>query len=197
MTEAEWNGCEDPRLMLEFLRGKANDRKLRLFACAWCQSISDELTKPDSLEAITAAEQYADGLLNLGEMRYLATEAWAHGDLIASATGHADAWLAANDVLRLNVGDNDWSSGTVSEPGKKAALLRHVGGNPFRPYPAPPSWPAAVVSLAEAVYNGADATFALHDALLEAGHPELAEHFQAEHWHPKGCWVVDLLLGKE
>jgi hypothetical protein len=45
-------------------------------------------------------------------------------------------------------------------------------------------------------YNGADATFALHDALLEAGHPDLAEHFQAEQWHPKGCWVVDLLLGK-
>ncbi len=35
------------------------------------------------------------------------------------------------------------------------------------------------------------------DALLEAGHPELAEHFRdAKEWHPKGCWVVDLLLGK-
>jgi hypothetical protein len=44
--------------------------------------------------------------------------------------------------------------------------------------------------------TGADATFALHDALLEAGHPDLAAHFQAEQWHPKGCWVVDLLLGR-
>jgi hypothetical protein len=25
---------------------------------------------------------------------------------------------------------------------------------------------------------------------------DLAEHFQVEQWHPKGCWVVDLLLGK-
>jgi hypothetical protein len=75
-------------------------------------------------------------------------------------------------------------------------LLRHIFGNPFRPYPAPPSWPAAVVSLAEAVYNGADATFALHDALLEAGHPELAAHFQAEQSHPKGCWAVDMIIGK-
>jgi hypothetical protein len=47
------------------------------------------------------------------------------------------------------------------------------------------SWPASVVSLAEAVYNGADACFALHDALLEAGHPDLAAHFQAEQWHPE------------
>src|SRR5262249_4317520 len=83
-------------------------------------------------------------------------------------------------------------------PGAKAqtALVRHIFGNPFHPYLAPPSWPAAVVSLAEAVYNGADGAFALHDALLDAGQPDLAEHFQAEQWHPKGCWVVDLLLGK-
>jgi hypothetical protein len=74
--------------------------------------------------------------------------------------------------------------------------MLEIIGNPFRPHPAPPSWPAAVVSLAEAVYKGADATFALHDALLEAGHPDLAAHFHAEQWHPKGCWVVDLLLGK-
>jgi len=46
------------------------------------------------------------------------------------------------------------------------------------------------------VYEGADAAFALHDALLEAGHPELAEHFRAKHSHPKGCWVVDVVRGR-
>jgi len=75
-------------------------------------------------------------------------------------------------------------------------LLRHVIGNPFRPYPAPPSWPAPVVKLAESMYAGEDCSFALHDALLEAGHPELAEHLAKEQWHPKGCWIVDLILGK-
>jgi hypothetical protein len=35
----------------------------------------------------------------------------------------------------------------------------------------------------------------LHDALLEAGHAELAEAFR-EPMHPKGCWALDLILGK-
>jgi hypothetical protein len=79
----------------------------------------------------------------------------------------------------------------------RRTLLRHIIGNPFRPYPAPPSWPSTVVQLAESLYAGQDCAFALHDALLEAGHAELAEHFREEKSHPKGCWVVDLILGKE
>jgi hypothetical protein len=70
-----------------------------------------------------------------------------------------------------------------------------VGGWAGLPLPAPPSWPAAVVSLAEAIYNGADACFALHDALLESGFPDLAAHFM-EQGHPKGCWALDTILGK-
>jgi hypothetical protein len=52
-----------------------------------------------------------------------------------------------------------------------------------------------VVRLAEALYAGADCGFALHDALLEIGYTDLAEHFR-EPCHPKGCWAVDLILGR-
>jgi len=31
---------------------------------------------------------------------------------------------------------------------------------------------------------------------FEWGYPELAEHFTKEQWHPKGCWVVDMIMGK-
>src|ERR1700685_4173979 len=59
MTEAEWLECADPMPMLEFLRGKASDRKLRLFACA---CIHEHLNVNDKQlhEALKVAEGYAD-----------------------------------------------------------------------------------------------------------------------------------------
>jgi hypothetical protein len=54
-----------------------------------------------------------------------------------------------------------------------------------------------VTKLAEAVYQTENCTFALHDALLEDGHADFAAHFRdPAEWHPKGCWALDLLLGK-
>jgi hypothetical protein len=84
-----------------------------------------------------------------------------------------------------------------SERTVQAQLLRHIMGNPYKPYPAPASWPSAVVQLATSLYEGQQCRLPLSDALEEAGHPELAEHFRKEEWHPKGCWVLDLILNKQ
>src|SRR5262249_10761875 len=74
-------------------------------------------------------------------------------------------------------------------------LFAHIFGDPSHPYPAPESWPPTVRGLAESLYGGEPCHFALHDALLEAGHPQLAGHFR-EADHPKGCWALDLILDR-
>lgn len=60
-------------------------------------------------------------------------------------------------------------------------------------YTSPPIWPTDVVRLAGALHAGEDCAFALHDALLDAGYPELAEHFRGE---PRPWWLVELILAK-
>src|SRR5437588_418759 len=60
VSEEEWLACADPTPMLEYLRGKFSERKLRLFACACCRRVWNLLSDRYSRKALTVAERYAD-----------------------------------------------------------------------------------------------------------------------------------------
>jgi hypothetical protein len=84
----------------------------------------------------------------------------------------------------------------------QAALLRDVVGNPFRCASVGSSFVTAnVLSIARAIY--ADRAFdrlpILADALEDAGcdQADILEHCRGPGPHVRGCWVVDLVLGKE
>jgi len=85
----------------------------------------------------------------------------------------------------------------------QTALVRDIFGNPFRPVALDPSWLTSdVVALARGIY--ADRAFdrmpILADALQDAGcaNDDVLNHCRdAAQVHVRGCWVVDLLLGKE
>jgi hypothetical protein len=84
-----------------------------------------------------------------------------------------------------------------------APLFRDICGNPFRPVIFDPAWRTdTAVSLARTMYESRDfsATPILADALQDAGcdnHDILNHCRDTSAPHVRGCWVVDLVLGKE
>jgi hypothetical protein len=85
-----------------------------------------------------------------------------------------------------------------------AGILQDILGNPFRPVTTKPAWliwnDGTVVKIAQAIYD--ERAFnrmpILADALEDAGcdNDDIITHCRIEGPHVKGCWVVDLLLGK-
>jgi hypothetical protein len=93
-------------------------------------------------------------------------------------------------------------AGRRGESVYQAALLRDIFGNPFRPVAIDRAWLTTdVLALARGCYDDRafDRMPILADALQDAGcdHEELLVHCRdTNHVHVRGCWVVDLLLGK-
>jgi hypothetical protein len=99
-----------------------------------------------------------------------------------------------------------------TERAHQAALVRDIFGNPFRPAPAlDPAWliwqGGTVARLARAVYDERRLTEGtldpmrlslLADALEDAGcaDAELLGHLRGPGPHVRGCWALDLVLGK-
>lgn len=99
---------------------------------------------------------------------------------------------------------------TGRSPAEAAAhnlrLFRDIFTNPFRPLPAiDPTWLAwngrTVAKLAEDIYDQKrfEDLPILADALEDAGCADAAllEHLRGPGLHVRGCWAIDLLLGRE
>ena len=248
MLEAEWLDSADPQPMLEFLRHKASDRKVRLFAVACCRRVWPSLEHEEFREAVRKAEAFADGLTDEEEMLQAHEKArpifvnlhdgkdngpcaaltasafpgppksfwqrladalddpwWENefdkGDPLAPAlvTARSAAWAAAHLQGERNVLD---SPATLAEQREQAALVRCLFANPFRPIPVRGVWLTGEArTLAGGIYEerAFDRMPQLADALEASGctHVDLIEHCRSSREHARGCWVVDLLLGKD
>jgi hypothetical protein len=236
MTEAEWLACADPTPMLNLLRGKPRERKLRLFACA-CVCRAWHLLTDTGRQAVEAAEAYADGRIDgetlraarraahepIAEAIEVANLTWSLGTPLSSSDSAAAAaeetcgdmdsdharYIALQHVTERARDALGW---TRSEYAAQAALLREILGNPFQPpLPLPAAilaWnDATVVRLAQAANDERRlpegtldpsrlAVFA--DALEEAGctSEDVLGHLRGPGPHVRGCWAVDLCLGK-
>src|SRR5690242_2699173 len=84
--------------MLEFLRGRATGRKLRLFAVGCCRSIWPLLTDVRSRQLVGIAERLADGTATTeecDEARRRHSHCYEGGASAAEAAAHPGAWSAA------------------------------------------------------------------------------------------------------
>jgi hypothetical protein len=221
MTEAEWLSCTDPEVMLKLLRGRASDRKVRLFAVACLRRIRHLLDHPDSIWSLEVAERCAEGTATREELRTAAELAmWAGDDASWHSMQDAVAdWAAAEackdlppaaamgvlSEVRRVYAEDDVQRGV--EVRAQCDLRRDIFGNPFRPPPTiTPSvlaWNDGIVPrLAAGIYESREFTQesvgVLADALEEAGVTDVAvlEHLRGPGPHVRGCWVVDLVLGK-
>jgi hypothetical protein len=120
----------------------------------------------------------------------------------ARARAHADR-LALREA-RGYAADRWGDPAGYPEVLPQADLLRDIFGNPFRPSALSSAvliWnDGAVVKIAECIYaeRAFDRLPILADALLDAGcdDEELMAHLRSPGPHVRGCWALDLILGK-
>jgi hypothetical protein len=206
--------------MRDFLQGNGRHRKLGLLALDCCNRVKAALTQEGSRRSVEILEQYLEG--KAGRRRLEATiwdavaarnavdasgtvdrrtthaqRAAAHVVCVAIANGVAEAIQESSLVLSwLGFPDPNEVKALQSE------VIRCLFGNPFRPVTFSPEWRTdTALTLARQMYESPDfgAMPILADALQDAGCEDAAilEHCRGGEPHCRGCWVVDLILGKE
>jgi transcriptional regulator of met regulon len=209
MTEGEWLNCADPDVMLDYLHGKTSERKLRLFACACCRRVWHLLTDERSRKVVEAAERFADGALDFDAFQRALTGAnqpkSVSADLCFPEAWWAADWVALDAAMMASRASWDPAGELYkAEVEAQCRLLRDLFGNPFRPAFVHPKklWAnkGHVLNLAHTIYDDRafDRLPILADALEEAGctNADILNHCRQPGEHVRGCWVVDLLLGK-
>jgi hypothetical protein len=169
---------------------------------AVCQEVNVKMSQtPDPVARatclVTANASHAARATLMGDA-YLAA-LWA-----ADFAANAAAWGLLIASGSPSPADFD-PTARVPEEGEQVRLLRDIAGDPFRPRaPVDPtllSWNDGIAQkLARTIYEGhrfSDMPV-LADALEEAGCQDqgILGHCRSGGEHVRGCWVVDLLLGK-
>lgn len=222
MTEGLWLSLTDP-INLWYAKCARHPRKRRLVSCACARRVLMLLTDdPRPLALIEACERFADAPDSGSQTAWKAVVTarrglWAFqraherdtSEEVAALTRRAFAIMALSDASARNASAGvsvfGWANRALNdaETAFQLAIIREVFGNPFRPVAFSPAWRTdTAVSLARAMYESREfgAMPILADALQDAGcdNADVLNHCRDTSLaHIRGCWVVDLVLGKE
>lgn len=210
--EGEWRRCEAPEVLrqaLAELGRPPSARKARLARCEVCRRLYGAIDAA-LRDALDTAAAHADG--RAGEGALAAAEERLLCGSVEPGEGRPVWWRDALSCVEAGGEESDWPGDSgrsgptpvgASPQAVAAECYRDIFGNPFRPVAFSASWRTdAGVALAAQMYESRDfgAMPILADALQEAGCDveEVLDHCRdPEGTHVRGCWVVDLLLGKE
>jgi hypothetical protein len=208
MTENQWLSATDPAAMLDFLvqNGKASNRKLRLYACA-CAKDLPCWSAPDEkwAWAFEVSELFAVGLATEEQLRLAREAALEH----QGGAPRYRAWVSAlsadiDEVMRVPACAAEASDLFEDEVrADECSLLRELFGNPTENTSHyGPRWRTGQVQvLAQGMYDARafDRMLVLAAALEEAGCTDvrLLEHLRGPGPHARGCWALDIVLGKD
>jgi hypothetical protein len=224
MTEAEWLTSPTAERLLNHIKGRAGERKLRLYGGACCRRCWSLLDARSRL-AVEVAERFADGLCDADELIRARQRAEGAARSVTQAPKASGCWGGVRDAARAAVEAAAhgpvWKAAAINdridvceairatEKQAQAAFLRCIFGNPFRPVALGPAQRTPLAAaLAAAAYDerstpagelGCQRLAVLADALEETGGApgELLDHLRGPGPHVRGCFAVDLLLGKE
>jgi hypothetical protein len=200
--------------MLELLLGTASERKLRLCSCAYALSVfrhaHDQTTHRIALyskwlcdsaweEQFKAAEQFADGQITAKALRSTRQASGGPYNLYRAAS-RASGFSMEAVYDRLRMVQSEFACPTDVEV---CNLIRDIH-KLDRSAPIHPSWLAwndgTIRKMAQVIYDDSafDRLPLLADALEDAGcdDADILSHCRTPGEHVRGCWVVDLLLGK-
>lgn len=203
--------------MLSFLqeKGLADERRLRLFACACCRAVWHLLGDRQHRKLVLVAERYADG--KTIERAIKKADQDAHYASLAGRGGgmwHAEFAAHCLCAAAFSVGLARRVAVCVAEGLAEEAAEREqpVTQSPlpallrdtFNPFRGAASEAAArtpeVQVLAQRIYDerAFDHIPELAGALAAAGcrDAEVLAHLRSPGPHVRGCWAVDLVLGR-
>jgi hypothetical protein len=192
-VESSWGGARSLEEMLVAAGPSLTERKLRLAACVIARHLPVAMLEERNRLAVARAEEYAEGAITKREMkkatrvsdlRWLAESGC---DLVRSAAAH----FRREDAARADEVTAD--------------ALREVLCDPYRLVTVRHAWLRAQGGLARRLAESAAAEQdygvlpVLADALEDAGCADAAilSHLRGPGTHVRGCWVLDLLLGKQ
>lgn len=125
MTEKEWLSSDNLSPMLCFLRDRASNRKLRLFACACCRRIWHLMADERCRRAVEVSEDYADGLVSDADLAEAGIAAQNAADALTDAAQEsayaAASFVSNSDDFDRRDPDEDFVGSAVSDAAYAAA----------------------------------------------------------------------------